>query len=496
MDEKFWHTKKSKQFLKNIDTFYYAIYFENDFLSSSKEPAVFHLRQFCADLKQETDSKDLYFGHDKYHVLYLPGAFSIYSIRLSKPEYFDLFIAPVTSTADTPQAVLQLRSRPLWEDGVYCAFEESFNFVKMLAQRFSLTIREVKENRCDFACHSNYLSDPEKFFDRDHFVKMWVGSVGRNDKEKVRHFTQHITVYDGDITETDYVAIGKRGDKCFIRIYLKSKEVIQEGYKGFFLQLWYLSGLISRYDLYCLEEAYKRKSWNYLDIARLLWALENDDRLSTEDIADIRSVLDVEKVDINKCHKLAKKYTPSVTKIFNIEFQCMRDMSKSFELIPKNEGVTARVYDYLDNYELIYEYLTRVSMRLVRTNDPDPNKSRRDNNEFWDRLRNAKTVDFKRKHKDLKLIRKYTSNVNLEIRKKRAISSLSSYGYAMTQEESGSIFNDASQLLSTLNDNDFAYFDKHKKKLASRNAEDIPDEQKRYRSICYFYDPETDKFYD
>ena len=149
-----------------------------------------------------------------------------------------------------------------------------------------------------------------------------------------------------------------------------------------------------------------------------------------------------------------------------------------------------RQLDYLDNYELIYEYLTRVSLRLVRTDSSDSQRDRRDNCEFWERLRNANTVDFKKKHKDIKLIRKYNSNINLEIRKKRAISTLSSFGYSMNLKEDGNILDDASELLSILNDNDLEYIDQHKKKLASRNTEVLPDELRHNRKIFVFYDPE------
>lgn len=490
MDQQYWHTKKQKQFLKNIDTFYYAIFFEEDFTSMSKSAAVQGLRSYCERLKMLPEAKDLYFGVDKYHVIYQPGSFSIYNIRLTKPEYFDFFLSTSVPTDQTPHAVMQLRSRPLWEEGVYAAFEESMRFVELLAKNFGLRVREVRENRCDFACHSNYLSDPERFFEEKHFVKMWVGTVGRNGHDKTREFNAHITAYDDDEIEKDYIAIGKRGDKCFIRIYLKSKEVVQEGYKGWFLKLWYLSGMISRYDLYCLEEGYKKKSWTYVEIARLLWALEHDDTLSEDVKKEIRETLEAETIDYSKARMLAKKYTPAVTKIFNIEFQCMRDMSKSFELIRKNEGTCARVYDYLDNYELIYEYLTRVCLRLVRTDSDDLNKSRRENCTFWERLRKAKTVDFKKKHKDVKLLRKYNSNISLEIRKKRALSSLSSFGYSLNQNEHGNLLDDASDLLSILNDNDLEYIDKHKKKLASRNAEVLPDELRQHRKIYVFYDSE------
>lgn len=485
MDQQFWHARKSKQFLKNIDTFYYAVFFDQDFTPYSQDVNVINLRKFCSELKKLQDAYDLDFGKkDKYHVSYIPGSFSCYSVRFMKPEFFDFFLAPQTLTDTTPHAIMQLRSRPLWEDGVYAAFDESMKFVKAFAESFGLTIREVRENRCDFACHSNYLHDPQKFFQDEHFAKMWVGKVGR-DKDHFRQLNSHSVIYDDDEIEKDYIAIGKRGDNCFIRIYLKSKEVVQQGYKGYFLKLWYLSGLISRYDLWCLEEAYKRKSWAYLPYAQLDWALQNDDELSDGDKKYIKDLLEADKADFNVVRKAAKKYTKPVTKIFNIEFQCMRGMSKSFELIhkPQNTGVCGRVYDYLDNYELIYEYLTRVSMRLVRTDCTDTNKSRRENCEFWERLRKAKTIDFKKSKKDVTLIRKYSSNINLEVRKKRAISSVSSFGYAMTQDDEGNILDDMSMLISIMNDNDLAYIDQHKKKLKQRNAEVIPDEQKVNRDV-------------
>ena len=57
--------------------------------------------------------------------------------------------------------------------------------------------------------------------------------------------------------EWDYLCFGQRGDKCFLRVYLKTKEVVEMGLKGWFLKLWQLQGLISRYDLYVLEKAYE-----------------------------------------------------------------------------------------------------------------------------------------------------------------------------------------------------------------------------------------------
>ena len=68
--------------------------------------------------------------------------------------------------------------------------------------------------------------------------------------------------------------MGKRSDKVFIRIYLKSKEVIEKNYKPWFFKVWLFNGLINRYDLYCYEECYKKHSWQYLDTARLKYYSE------------------------------------------------------------------------------------------------------------------------------------------------------------------------------------------------------------------------------
>ena len=61
----------------------------------------------------------------------------------------------------------------------------------------------------------------------------------------------HIAKVGSEGYEIDYVSMGKRSDKVFIRIYLKSKEVIEKNYKPWFFKVWLFNGLINRYDLYC-----------------------------------------------------------------------------------------------------------------------------------------------------------------------------------------------------------------------------------------------------
>ena len=77
-------------------------------------------------------------------------------------------------------------------------------------------IYDIKENRIDYCWHSNYLENPEKFFNIENFVKMQVSHF--------RGVSYHYSFRQNLEYENDYVALGKRSDKIFVRIYLKSKE--------------------------------------------------------------------------------------------------------------------------------------------------------------------------------------------------------------------------------------------------------------------------------
>ena len=154
----------------------------------------------------------------------------------------------------------------LWIYGVNHAFEKSYEYVQSLAKKFGLSIAYAQENRIDYCWHSNYLSNPEQFFSLENFYKMRV--------DRFPDALTHTEKVGSDDYEIDYVSLGKRSDKVFIRIYLKSKEVVEQGYKGWFFYIWFFNGLINRYDLYVYEECYKRKNWKYMDLARINFYME------------------------------------------------------------------------------------------------------------------------------------------------------------------------------------------------------------------------------
>lgn len=502
MDKEYWFTKKQQQFLKNIDTFYYSVKLYNDFLGQTEDIAVLNFRKVVNEFRSGKDGQ-AFFATDytypakvdpSYSVIFRQFTFSrFYNFCLEKPDFFDIFVAseiPAYSDGEnkTPEIIIQLRSRCLWEKGVYQAFTESMEFVSSFCAGFGFKIKEVHENRCDFACHTNYIQNPERFFSQKNFFNMQVSAF----KDKFSHDTLYKDRY-----ESDYISLGRRGDKVFLRIYLKTKEVVQEGYKGYFLKLWQLSGMISNYDFYCLEAAYKVKNWHYLDIARLKWSLQYDDCLSASDREDIEKHISVEKPDYGMIHKIADKFTHPVTKIMNIEFQTMYKMSKSFELIhfKDNTGITSRVYDYLDNYILIYDYLTSRTFRLVRTDQTDTNKSRRDNIEFWDRLRRAKIIDIK-KRADIKLLRKYSTKLDLEIRKKKAMHAVSGFAHVLNGNTDNDFAVDCSDLISMLNDNDIKHAMEYKEKISKYDSNDLPECVERYRCVMFYDIDRSSYFYD
>lgn len=463
-----WFDLKEKKFLHNIDTFYYSVKLVNDFTSDSQDKYCLNLREFFNKRIDRT-------VYNAAVPLTIPGVdvqlnlrnshyAGFYNIDIECPELFDIFIADTVppgkdeTESVTSEIVVQLRSCLLWQYGPTKAYEYSFNVVKNICDYFHLWIAEVKENRVDYCWHSNYLQNPEKFFRIDNFSKMQVSRYKR-----IRY---EYAFKPNDEYENDYISLGKRGDKCFVRIYLKSKEVVEKGYKPWFFKEWLFNGLICRYDYYVYQKAYQKQSWKYVDIARLEFYSEfgSDPELRAQCAAIVSGD---ETHGDDYIAKLADELTPRVTLITNVEFQTMRKMSKSFELKltkdNESKGVERRIYDYLDNRALITEYLTHSTLRLVAP-DGDSNKSRADYCSFWKALRSCKMVDVAKAPKDLKLTRDYTRRMNKDIVRKRLINSAITYSIYDKGINDDDVLQDAADVLCMLNDNDIYELKRQKEK--------------------------------
>lgn len=478
-DLSYYFDFKQKKFLHNIDTFYYSVKFKNDFRYESKDKSVLRLRKFFTNkydaLQRMDDTDDLYIPQLGKCLVLKKVTFSrFYNVCLSYPEYFDIFLAPVVpkgsdgSESVTCEMIVQLRSYMLWQFGVRDSFENSYEYVKQLAEYFGLQIDFVQENRVDYCWHTNYLNNPEEFFAPDNFYKMRV--------DRFKNATYVTNKVGSEDYEIDYVALGKRSDKVFVRIYQKTREVIEQGYKPWFIKIWQMNGMINRYDQYVYERAFEKRSWFYRFYARLEFYVAHGQ--DAEMLERCKAILSGDlEIEENDLIKFADQLTPRLNYVVNVEFQTMRRHSKSYELVPfkdhRNKGETKRIYDYLDNRKIITDYLTSKTLRLTKY-DPDVKKTEREMCAFWDALRRTKCIDVKMTKDEIKLIRKYNRNLNKDAVKKRFINAAVTYGLYSRGENNDSPIQDAFEAMLKMNDNDLQNARKYKtKKLRQLNREEL-----------------------
>lgn len=477
-DNNFWFNYKRQKFLHNIDTFYYSVKLTDDFTANTKDWAVLQFRNIFNNLREQMGFRELvpfYLESIKKNMNFLNMSYGkYYNVCLECPEYFHVFIAnKVPPAADgqesvTCEIIVQIRSYMLWMYGVHAAFEKSMEYVQAIIDQFGFHVAFVQENRIDYCWHSNYLTSPEKFFTIENFYKMRV--------DRYRGANFHTAKVGSEDYEVDYVSLGSRGGKCFVRIYLKSKEVVEQGYKAFFLKLWLFHGMINRYDLYCYEEAYVRRSWSFMTIARLQFYVEHGvNALMKKRCLELIAQYDQSGRVTDVMLELANRLTPKVHLIVNVEYQTMRKGSKTYNLIPFREnrlkGCAERVYDYLDNRPLISEYLTRDIFRLVEPSG-DSNKSRRDYCGFWKALRAAKMIDARKLPEQLHLTRDYHRQLNKEQMKKTVLNKVVTFGIYSKGLNNDNPLKDCMDALLRVNDNDIQDAIRYKQKKSNQFNED------------------------
>ena len=489
-----WFGYSRNKFLHNIDTFYYSVKFRNDFRLKTSDAHVLKMRRFFKlqydYLNNNEDQPELYLPDLGKNLYLKPVTFSrFYTTCLTYPEYFDIFFAPVVPKAAdggesvTCECVVQIRSYMLWIMGVRDAFENSYEYVKNIAKYFGLEIDFVQENRIDYCWHSNYLKDPETFFSPENFYKMRV--------DRFKNATYVTNKVGSEDYEIDYVALGKRSDKVFVRIYQKTREVIEQNYKPWFLQIWQMQGLISKYDQWVYERCYQKKNWFYRFTARLEFFLEHGQ--DPYYLSYVRQILEGKlTIEEDALIRLADKLTPKLNYVVNVEFQTMRRHSKSYELLPihnnTGKGETQRIYDYLDNRKLIIDYLTDKVFKMVEKTG-DSNKCRRPYCGFWKALRNTRCLDMKMTPEDKKLVRNYNRKLSVESMKKRVIGSAVTLGIYMRGINEDSPLQDCFEALLRMNDNDIMEAQRYKqKKLRQFNAEELAEvfessEKHRFRLL-------------
>lgn len=488
VERDYWFSFKQKKFLHNIDTFYYSVKFSNDFTYDSVDRYVLRFRQFFDKKYQELEKSNFLLSS---LAIDFPGCDTIlnlkpfnfagyFTICLECPDYFDIFFAPrVPHSANnglsvTCECIVQIRSYMLWMYGTETSYDRSFAYIQAIAKYFQLDISFCQENRADFCWHSNYLGNPERFFTPERFYKMRVDRF----KDALFH-----TSKDGmDGYEIDYIALGKRSDKVFIRIYLKSKEVVEKGYKPWFFKVWLLNGLINRYDLYVYEYAFLQHSWKKIDMGRI--AFYHEFGRDSELVSRCSKILNGEiTISPDSLRQFADQLTPKVNIVMNVEYQVMRRHTKTYELIPFFDNSdymkSERIYDFLDNEKVICDYLTHNVFRLAEEHvegKNDSNKSRRPLCAFWEALCRCRLGYECLSMQDAELVRNYSRQMSSQIVKERALKSMVTYGIYSKGINTDSPLQDCIDALCTLNDNDLQDALRFKtKKVRQFNATELAD---------------------
>lgn len=438
--KKYFNLSKSKV-IHHIDTLYYSIYLKNDEVGNA--PAgVIEFIEILEELKRKAqeENEDIYFNMENDILLKL-RRFSIYEYCLGKEGFYDIFIAKSIPNDNTPRIVVQLRSIGLWTQGEQALIEESYDFIKSVLNSVDIEIYECKENRIDYAYHTNAIQSPYKFFNDDVLSNNLSTSFGIYSKVG-RKNNKQLTV--------EYLSLGNRkSNNLFFRSYNKVREVIEENYKEFFLEYWFNLGLISLYDYEVYSYAYKEKRYDSIEWGKLEFYIKYGKNSNLKGIL-ISKLRDRKNIKIDEVRQLLKGVMPEPTLIMNIEFQTMRKFySSSDEFIDYltfrsdiTEDPLVRLFQIIDNRKIFLDYLTISTVAFKKDNG--------EYMDFWKRVQTCKTE----KIKDLKLKRKYKRNINKEMLLRKIKSSLATLSlYEGNYDTDINI--DFSLLTNILNDNTF-----------------------------------------
>ncbi len=457
-EQKAYFSLKEKSVSHHIDTLYYSVFLDEDVYSEGRENEKISL--LLSNLarekvkKQKNPSEEFMFNGLLVLPYGAPIGGGLYSLRLSCPEKYDIFISSYLPNSDTPRIQVQLRTRFLVLDGVYEALKISIKKVSEIIFPYRLHISSVQENRIDYAFHTNLIQKPMEMFGDESLDLHLVTSF----REVWKH--EWITAKKDSFLELDYLALGSRkSNSVYFRVYNKGKEVVQENYKGFFFKIWYDRGLISAYDLYCYEEAYKLKSFKTgLLVGRIKWYLQFGKNAELkETLKQLLRTCNIKSENNPQIEKSIKGILPSVTTVLNIEFETKRKfylkLSGYFErqkLTEKAPFNLSRVYLVLKCRKEILKKLTGDVVKFVK-NRHAPKSEYMD---WWRRVCSCKIEDSP-PNAALKAWYTYSMNLDIERTKRQAaakVAAVSILSGNISEEADFSV--DLWQYITLLNDND------------------------------------------
>lgn len=501
---------KEKKFIADIDNYYYTVFLTDDVFGDEFNHKIDKFIEDLTKLREEYDiasaDKLDFMGLDYY-----PFGLKFYNNRLSLDECYDILICSTLPNNKTPRIMVQLRARYLWIEGTKKCIKTSFKKVEKILKQYGLKVHRVQVNRVDYAFHNNAVQSPEKYFDRTKLDKFCA----------TRSRIYNIVGDPLQNWSIDYLSVGSRNSKSvFFRFYNKSREVVEQNYKSFFINLWFENGLISEYDRFCLERAFILRSYDVgLCIARIEWYLQfgHNEELKSY-LSDLLKTCYEDNDNSTEIRKTIKGLLPEVTTITNIEYETHSDFYRSFhDSISKLnvETDTAKnklfyvlqVYDcrkayidYLTSYGNVVAFMRDVKV-IPGVLKEARNSFKKDKEgykkwkaeyiesqylDFWKRLRRTKLGT---KYKP-ELYRSYSRNIDIERAKRKIVSSAAVLSIVKNGINENDVDMDFSDVFSLLNDNDmhdFLLVDQLSGEVAKINYADYDAVKKRknrqYRGI-------------
>lgn len=438
-ENKLYFDKKQKKYIHTIDTIYYSVFIKDDNDNNKCIKDLIQELQVYKDKVKEIKQNVVY----KNDILMTHKRFTIYEYCLENPDRYDIFISDYLPNENTPRIVVQLRSFSLWVSGINEIIKESFKCVLDVLKKFDLEVDFIRENRLDYCYHTNSIQDAYKHFSdkvlKDYMVTNLdkynkVGNIGKN------------------VITLDYLALGQRkSNNVFVRIYNKTREVIEEGYKSFFYDIWFKNGLISFYDKFCYEWAYQNgNQYNNLNVGRLQFYIKygKDHRTKRE----IELTLSDKNITAEQIKNLADMLMPKVTIIMNIEYQTKRkfyyysdrviDGLEVHEINKDCDTRLLRLFKVIDNRKIWLDYMTSTTLSFMK-NDKYM--------DWWNRLRNLKIENTNKIEVDK--LREYNNKLDKEKILKKCVRAIATTALYAKSDESDFI-TDLSDMLCGLNDND------------------------------------------
>ena len=485
-EQKKFFNLKQKNFLHQIDTFYYSVkLFGDDKENDNKY--ILYLLEYLNGLREllhlEENREGIWIDED-IELKYCFGSFSIYKHRLSINGFVDIFIAESLPNNDTNRINVQLRSIALWELGEKECINKSFSILRNFLEKFKIIPDTVTENRIDYCYHTNSIQNARTYFS-DNFLEKSLSTTFTRCNKDYDIIKDDELILHGKrcILKCSYLLIGRRkSDNVVFRTYNKAKEVIEENYKSFFIQRWFDTGVINYYDYLIYTSAFENCRYETIekDMAEFYIIYGKDENLKLK----IKSLLNDPNVSINEIRKIIKGVVPYPTTVLNFEYQTMRKFYKNgdklirgLNFIPYgddniNNSYLNKLYQIIDNRKIYIDYLTSKTVSFKKL-FPKSENEKDIYYDFWYRLRNTKIESLT----DMKYCREYAKNLDIAIQHRKIDSAVATISI-IKGNEYNNYKDDYNDVISWVNDNDIKGFEekndcftklKEKKKKALRS---------------------------